>query len=150
MYKLQCYTSCIKFFSKFRPLQCQLFCLLFILNLSSTYTIFFKSLPIASTIPSNLFCHSRFFSGLGLHFPSSLPLIIFNDFYMVSDYNIRMCQLLTTEQPQPQSHPELFPLKNLSLIFPISLHPVNWFLPSTLQFWIYPAFPTNLLSISYY
>lgn len=36
-----------------------------------------------------------------------------------------MCQLLITGQPQPQSHPELFPLKNLSIVFPTSLYPVS-------------------------
>lgn len=68
----------IKFLSKKSPLQCQLFSLFLILNLSSICTAFLTSLPPASAIPSNLSCHSRFLSVSGLQCPSPPYPLLFS------------------------------------------------------------------------
>lgn len=109
--------------------------------------------------PPNLFCHSIVFSVSGFHFPS-LPFI-FNNFYMVKTSSVMqcMCQQQTTGQHQPQSYPELLPLKSFSIhlsYFPAPSDPVlvlHWILkawtPSALQSWRHTGFPTDLLSLSY-
>ena len=70
-----------------------------------------------STIPSNIFWLSRFLQYLAFIFLLNLTPIIFGNLHMLSNIvsDCDMCQLLTTGQPQLQSDPELFPLKNLSI-----------------------------------